>query len=302
MTLGADSTTDDVLAGTDLTGQVWVVTGATTGLGLETARVAAARGATVVMAVRNPDAATDAQSAVGPDGHLVACDLTSLASVRAAAAEIAERWPRVDVLVANAGVMATPAGVTDDGFELQLGTNHLGHFLFVARLAPALADDGRVVVVSSRAHFISGVDVDDPHYRTREYDKWQAYGQSKTANILFARGLAQRGFTARSVHPGMIGTALYRYLPDAERAAVEARPAGSEGTVKSIPQGAATIVWAAVGAGIPNGAYLADCAVTQPAEHATDPETADWLWAFSEREVGEVFPAREGVDKPDPAV
>jgi len=292
MNFGPDSTTDDVLAGTDLTGQVWVVTGASTGLGLEVARAAAGRGATVAMAVRNPASATDAQSAVGRDSHLVACDLASLASVRAAAAEIAERWHRVDVLVANAGVMATPAGLTADGYELQLGTNHLGHFLLTALLVPVLADRGRVVVVSSRGHFVSGVDVDDPHFRARAYDKWQAYGQSKTANILFARGLAERGFTAFSVHPGKIGTELYRYLPDSERAAVEERPAGSEGSVKSIPQGAATIVWAAVGAGIPNGAYLADCAVAQPAGHATDPEMADWLWAFSEREVGEVFPAR----------
>jgi len=292
MTFGAEHTTDDVLAGVDLAGTVVVVTGASTGLGLETARACAAHGATVVMAVRDPGApaALAALATVGVNGHLVACDLTSLASVRAAAAEIAERWGRVDVLVNNAGVMATPAGTTVEGFELQLGVNHLAHFALTARLAPVLADDARVVNVSSRGHLIAGVDVDDPHWRTREYDKWRAYGQSKSANVLFTRGLAERGISANAVHPGMIGTDLYRYLPAEERAMVEARPAGSEGTTKTIPQGAATIVWAAVADGVPNGGYLADCAVEEAAAHATDPEMVAWLWAFSESEIGESFP------------
>lgn len=292
MTFGADSTTDEVLAGVDLTGTVVVVTGATAGLGLETARVCAAHGATVVMAVRDPGSAVAAEAAavVGGDHHLVACDLTALASVRAAAAAIAERWGRVDVLVDNAGVMATPPGTTADGFELQLGTNHLGHFALTALLAPALADDARVVVVSSLGHMVSGIDTADPHFRSRPYEKWQAYGQSKTANILFARGLAARGITAYSVHPGMVGTDLLRYLPAEERAAVEDRPATGPSAIRTVPVGAATIVWAIVAEGVPSGSYLADCAVAEPAPHAVDPEVQAWLWAFSEAETGIAFP------------
>ena len=291
MTFGAETTTDEVLAGVDLTGQVWVVTGATAGLGLEVARAAAAHGATVVGAVRDPgtEAARATAAAVGERGQVVAVDLTSLATVRAGAAAIVAAHPRIDVLVNNAGVMATPAGVTADGFELQLGTNHLGHFALTAALAGAFGPDTRVVNVSSRGHLVSGVDFDDPHFRTREYNKWVAYGQSKTANVLFTLGLAERGITAYAVHPGMIGTDLYRYLPDEERAMVEARPAGSEGTTKTIPQGAATILWAAVADGVPNGAYLADCAVEEASPHATDPEAVARLWAFSEAEVGEAW-------------
>jgi NAD(P)-dependent dehydrogenase (short-subunit alcohol dehydrogenase family) len=186
--------------------------------------------------------------------------------------------------------MATPEGRTADGFELQLGTNHLGHFLFTALLAPAFERDTRVVNVSSRGHLGSGMVWDDPHYRTREYNKWQSYGQSKTANILFTLGLAQRGVTAYAVHPGMIVTDLYRHLPDEERIALENRPASSDGTAtKTVSQGAATIVWAATADGIPSGSYLADCAVAEAAPHATDPEDVARLWTWSEEQVGETF-------------
>ena len=295
MAFGPTSTTDDVLSGVDLTGRVAVVTGAAVGLGLETARALAGRGAQVAMTVRDPAKGDVARETVGPNGELVTLDLASLDSVRAGAAAVLERWADIDLLVNNAGVMATPAGLTADGFELQLGTNHLGHFLFTALLAPALRDpakgDGaRIVNVSSRGHLGSGIDWDDPHYRTREYNKWQAYGQSKTANILFTRGLAQRGFTAYAVHPGMIVTDLYRYLPDEERAAVENRPASSDGTAtKTVPQGAATIVWAATAHGIPSGSYLADCAVAEAAPHATDDDDVARLWAWSEEQVGQTF-------------
>ena len=290
MAFGAMSTTDDVLAGVDLTGKVAVVTGASVGLGLETARALAAHGAHVVMAMRDPVKGSDAREAVGPNGELVALDLASLDAVRAGAAAIRGRQLEIDVLVNNAGVMATPQGRTADGFELQLGTNHLGHFLFTTLLAPSLRERSRIVNVSSRGHLGSGMDWDDPHYETREYNKWQAYGQSKTANILFTRGLAQRGFTAYAVHPGMIVTELYRYLPDEERAAVQNRPTSSDGTAtKSVQQGAATIVWAATGDGIPSGSYLADCQVAEAAPHATDDDDVARLWTWSEEQVGQSF-------------
>jgi NAD(P)-dependent dehydrogenase (short-subunit alcohol dehydrogenase family) len=291
MDYGPQTTTDEVVEGVDLAGTVVVVTGASSGLGVETARALAAQGAEVVMTVRDPSRGADAADAVGANGHLVALDLASLDRVRAGAAAILDRWPRVDVLVNNAGVMATPQERTADGFDLQLGTNHLGHFLLTARLAPALADGSRIVNVTSAGHFISGMHWDDPHYRTRPYNKWEAYGQSKTANVLFTRGLAQRGRTAYAVHPGKIASGLYRYLPDEERAAiVEGQPATGEQLVKTVEEGAATSVWAATAGGIPSGSYLADCTVAEAASHATDPAEVERLWSWSEEEVGETFP------------
>jgi NAD(P)-dependent dehydrogenase (short-subunit alcohol dehydrogenase family) len=283
MGYGPQTTTDRVLEGVDLTGTVVVVTGASSGLGVETSRALAAHGAEVVTTARDP-------SRVAGNGHVVALDLASLESVRAGAATILDRWPRIDVLVNNAGVMATPQERTADGFDLQLGTNHLGHFLLTARLARALGDGSRIVNVSSAGHLGSGMHWDDPHYRTREYNKWQAYGQSKTANILFTLGLAQRGYAAYAVHPGRIASGLYRHLPDEERDAIlEGRPGSSEVGVKTVEQGAATIAWAATADGIPAGSYLADCQVAAAAAHATDPDEVERLWAWSEQEVGEPF-------------
>jgi len=292
MSYGPHTTTDEVLAGVELTGRVIVVTGASSGLGIETARALAAHGAEVVMAVRDPGRAADAVAAVGSHGHLVTLDLASLDAVRAGADAILDGWSRVDVLVNNAGVMATPEECTADDFDLQLGTNHLGHFLLTARLSPALGDGSRVVNVTSAGHFISGMHWDDPHYRTRPYNKWEAYGQSKTANVLFTRGLAQRGRTAYAVHPGKIASGLYRFLPDEERAAIVGeQPVSGEQQVKTVEEGAATSVWAATADGIPSGSYLADCQVADAAAHATDPAEVDRLWAWSEEEVGETFPA-----------
>ena len=226
----------------------------------------------------------DAVDAVGPNGRLVTLDLASLDSVRAGADAILDRWPRVDVLVNNAGVMATPEERTADGFDLQLGTNHLGHFLLdCAARARAGRRRHAIVNVTSAGHFISGMHWDDPHYRTRPYNKWEAYGQSKTANVLFTRGLAQRSRTAYAVHPGKIASGLYRYLPDEERAAiVEGQPASGEQNVKTVAQGAATSVWAATADGIPSGSYLADCQVAEAAADATDPDEVERLWAWSE--------------------
>src|SRR5262245_47008608 len=197
MGYGPQTTTDEVLNGIDLTGTVVVVTGASSGLGAETSRALAARGAEMVMTMRDT-------SRVAANPHVVTLDLGSLDAVRAASDRILDGWPHIDVLVNNAGVMATPQERTADGFDLQLGTNHLGHFLLTARLAPALGDGSRIVNVTSAGHLGSGMHWDDPHYRTRPYNKWEAYGQSKTANVLFTRGLAQRGYAAFAAHPGKI--------------------------------------------------------------------------------------------------
>jgi NAD(P)-dependent dehydrogenase (short-subunit alcohol dehydrogenase family) len=291
MGFGAETTTDEVLEGVDLDGKVVVVTGASAGLGTETSRALAAHGATIAMAVRNPEKGRDAAAAVGTNAGLVTLDLASLDGVRAGAAAILDGWPRIDVLINNAGVMATPQERTADGFDLQLGTNHLGHFLLTALLVPALGNDSRIVNVTSLGHMVSGMDWDDPQYRTRPYNKWQAYGQSKTANILFTIGLAERGRTAYAVHPGRIEeTDLYRHL-DEEELEASSRASASRSSAKTIPQGAATIVWAATADAIPSGSYLADCQVAEAAPHATDPAEVERLWAWSEEQVGQAFPS-----------
>ena len=288
-TYGPETTSDEVLEGVDLTGKVVVVTGASSGLGLDAARAMAAHGAEVVMAVRDPIGAAAAAETVGPNGHLVELDLASLGQVRTAAAAITERWPRIDVVVNNAGVMSTPPGRTAEGFDLQLGVNHLGHFLLTALLAPALGPSARIVNTTSLGHMVSGMRWDDPHFRVSDYEKWQAYGQSKTANILFTLGLAQRGYTAYAVHPGMIMTELYRHLSTEELAGMHSRSSGYEPGLKTVPQGSATLVWAATADGIPSGSYLADCQIGEAAAHATDPADAERLWRWSEEQVGQTF-------------
>lgn len=270
----AEATTDDVLCGVDLSDKTAVVTGASSGLGAEVARALRAAGATVVAAVRRP---------ASVDGPAVELDLASLDSVRAAAAQLRSEFERIDLLFANAGVMATPAGRTADGFDVQLGTNHLGHFLLTALLGPSLPDDGRVVATSSLGHVLTGMRWPDPHFEHEPYDKWQAYGQSKSANILFAKGLAARGRLAYSVHPGAIDTGLMRHLDGPER---EFATEQGRSMSKSVEAGAATLVWAAVADHIPSGSYLADCAVADPAPHANDPAEVDRLWTWSEHQVG----------------
>jgi len=270
------TTVDEVVADADLSGRVAVVTGASSGLGREVAQALARSGATVVAAVRDP--------ARAPAGITsVTLDLASLASVGAAAAAILDTHATVDILVNNAGVMATPPEVTLDGFESQLGINHLGHFLFTALLASALGDSGRVVNTSSLGHMISPMRWDDPHFRTQGYDKWLAYGQSKTANILFTRALAARGRRSYAVHPGAVDTGLTRHLEGDELALVEAAGLAE---AKTLAQGAATLVLAAVSDTLLSGSYLADCQIAEPASHARDPDEAERLWNWSEGELG----------------
>ena len=315
----AKSTTDDVLSGVDLSGKRFLVTGVSAGLGVETARALAAHGADVVGAARDlakAEGATaivrDAAAAGGGSFELIQLDLASLTSVRAAADALVADGRKFDVIITNAGVMSAPFAKTEDGFETQFGTNHLGHFTFVNRIAPLIKDGGRLVSLASSGHRFSNADLDDPNFDRGDYEPWTAYGRSKTANILFAvefdRRHKDRGIRAAALHPGGIHTELGRHLDDgALEALVEqinaaAREAGGENfEFKSIPQGAATSVWAAAVAdpAAIGGRYLEDCQVAKLAEdeglregvraYAIDPDNAKALWAKSEEMVGERF-------------
>ncbi|WP_068087709.1 SDR family NAD(P)-dependent oxidoreductase [Novosphingobium rosa] len=317
---GATSTTDDVLAGVDLRGKRVLVTGASAGLGIETCRALAAHGADVVGAVRdlakgeNATAAVrDAARAGGGSFELVQLDLASLASVRACADALKADGRPFDIVITNAGVMAPPFGQTADGFETQLGTNHLGHFLLVNRIAGLIREGGRLVSLSSSGHRLADVDLEDPHFETTPYDPWVGYGRSKTANILFAvefdRRHRGRGLRATAVHPGVIfETELSRHMNEADIQALvgsietSLAEAGLPPLVgKSIPQGAATSVWSGVVAPADQvGAhYCEDCHVAQLDDqpgiragvrpYALDETRAQALWALSEKLVGETF-------------
>jgi NAD(P)-dependent dehydrogenase (short-subunit alcohol dehydrogenase family) len=307
-----DTTTDEVLDGVDLTGRRVLVTGVSAGLGVETARALAARGAAVVGTARDLVKARAATAdVVAGDFTLVELDLASLASVRAAADGLLADGRRFDLVIANAGVMATPRGRTTDGFETQLGTNHLGHFVLVNRIAPLIADGGRLVNLSSSGHRFSDVDLDDPGFERTPYDPWVAYGRSKTANILFAVEFDHRhrarGVRATAIHPGAIRTELGRHMTQADEDALlksieEARPEGTAAfRWKSIPEGAATSACAGVVALADEvgGRYCEDCHVAEITEgegiragvrsYALDPDRARALWAKSEDLVGERF-------------
>jgi NAD(P)-dependent dehydrogenase (short-subunit alcohol dehydrogenase family) len=306
---GFDSTTDDVLAGLDLHDVNVVITGTSAGLGVETARAVAARGATVVGVVRDLDKARrnlDEAGATGVD--LYQADLASLDSIRAFTDTFfADGHDRIDVLIANAGIMACPQGTTADGFELQFGTNHLGHFVLVNRLMPLLltGSPARVVMLSSAGHRHSDVSLDDPGFERTPYDAWEAYGRAKTANVLFAveldRRLRDRGLRAAAVHPGGIVTDLGRHLTEETMNVLIETRGDRHFEWKTVPQGAATSVWAGFVAdpGEIGGRYCEDCAVApviddpndQPGVmgYALDPDTAAALWTRSEELVGETF-------------
>jgi NAD(P)-dependent dehydrogenase (short-subunit alcohol dehydrogenase family) len=309
--LGSESTTDDVLDGIDLTGQRFLVTGASAGLGLETARALAAHGASVTMAVRDLTKGAAAMEEVlagapGADVDLRPLDLADLSSVRRFADGFLEDHERLDVLIANAGIMACPHGTTVDGFELQFGTNHLGHFLLITRLLPALVatGDARVVLLSSAGHRFGDVDLDDPGFEHQPYDPWVAYGRAKTANVLCAVGLdrryRQQGVRAFAVHPGGIQTELGRHLTSETLQVLMDRLAAAptETVWKTVPQGAATSVYAATSSDLDGqgGVYLENCHIAPVNDdpdardgvraYALDPARADALWDLSERLVG----------------
>jgi NAD(P)-dependent dehydrogenase (short-subunit alcohol dehydrogenase family) len=314
---GAISTTDQVLQGIDLSAKRVLVTGVSAGLGVETARALAAHGAEVVGAARylaKAQIATQqvrSQAARGGSLQLVQLDLASLESVRRCADGLLAAGRPFDVIIANAGVMACPKGRTVDGFETQFGTNHLGHFVLVNRIASLLRRGSRLVNLSSAGHRYSDVDLDDPNFERSPYAEFVAYGRSKTANVLFAvefdRRHRARGVRATAVHPGTIQTELGRHMEpgvlDKLIAEINAsQPQGAPSfSWKSIPQGAATSVWAAcvADADAVGGRYCEDCHVAEIASapgvrggvqpYALDPEHAQALWQKSEQWVGERF-------------
>jgi NAD(P)-dependent dehydrogenase (short-subunit alcohol dehydrogenase family) len=320
---GATSTTDEVLSGVNLQGKRILVTGVSAGIGVETARSLAAHGAYVVGAARDLPKAEAATAQVRQDAadnggrfELIELDLANLKSVRACANQLVGRGEPFDIVIANAGVMATPFGHTADGFETQFGTNHLGHFVLVNRIASLLRSGSRLINLASSGHRFSNVDLDDPNFERTPYEPFVAYGRSKTANIQFAVAFDERhrrrGVRAAAVHPGGIQTELARHLdPSGLQSIVEQlnQQLANEGKppfqFKTIPQGAATSVWAGVVAPADEigGKYCENChvghivaddvtisAISEGVRrYALDSKLAAALWKKSEEMVGEAF-------------
>jgi NAD(P)-dependent dehydrogenase (short-subunit alcohol dehydrogenase family) len=320
---GATSTTDAVLSGVNLQGKRILVTGVSAGIGVETARSLAAHGAHVVGAARDLSKAEAATALVRKDAagnggrfELIELDLGNLKSVRVCADQLVAQGEPFDLVVANAGVMATPFGHTVDGFETQFGTNHLGHFVLVNRIASLLRRGARLINLSSAGHRYSNVDLDDPSFERTPYEPFLAYGRSKTANIQFAVAFderhRQRGVRAAAVHPGGIQTELARHLDPARiQTIVEqlnqqlAQENKGPFEFKTIPQGAATSVWAGVVAPVDEigGKYCENChvghivtddvtisAISEGVRgYALDSKLAAALWKKSEEMVGESF-------------
>lgn len=310
---GAFTSAREVAAGHDLTGKTMIVTGGATGIGIETARALAEQGADVVIAARKPDLAQGAVDDIAKTAKgkvsWEMLDLSSQASVR----DFAKRWGErpLHVLINNAGVMACPQAYTEDGLEMQVGTNHFGHYLLAVLLAPALeagarqaGKPSRVVSLSSIGHRRSPVNFEDPHFRNRPYDKWESYGQAKSANSLFAVGFDERfkdrGIRALAVMPGGIMTPLQRHMSQEEMQAmgwINEKGELRDG-FKTPEQGASTSVWAAIGDELEGkgGLYLEDCAQAVPWDseqpwvgvmpHALDKGAADRLWALSQETTG----------------
>jgi WW domain-containing oxidoreductase len=284
---GYGTTAEQVVSGLDLAGKTILITGCNSGIGQEAMRALAGRGATVIGAARSLDKAKAACAAAGGNTVPLECDLAEPGSVRAAVAQLSARKEPLDVILCNAGIMGLPELQVKHGYELQFFTNHVGHFLLVTRLLGQLAPDGRVVVVASDAHRAApkgGIQFDNLS-GAKGYDGWQAYGQSKLANILFAKQLAKRfqgsARVANALHPGVIQTQISRHMtPLVGIAFAILNPL----VFKSVPQGAATQVWAAVhpGAAKISGEYLADCNVAKPRQMATDAALAERLWAKTE--------------------
>ena len=296
---GAQSTADDVLRGIDLSGKLALVTGGYSGIGLETTRALVRAGAQVVVPARRP---STARAALGNGVEVDELDLADLASVHDFAERFLASGRAIDIVINSAGVMACPETRVGPGWEAQFATNHLGHYALVNRLWPAISRGGaRVVAVSSAGHRRSGIRWDDVMFE-HGYDKWQAYGQAKTANVLFAVHLdslaRDAGVRAFALHPGGIITPLQRHLPRQEMVAAgwideqgnTLNPAG----FKTPEQGAATQVWAATSPQLDGlgGVYCEDCDIAELApegqeftggvrSYAVDPEQAARLWALS---------------------
>ncbi len=304
------STAMEVIAGINLQGKSAIVTGASSGLGVETARALAAAGAEVILPVRNLEkgegVAVDIRALTGNQSVSVAeLDLADFASIRKFAAEFISSGKPLNILINNAAIMACPLTRTANGYEAQFATNHLGHFLLTTLLVPALEKGApaRIVSLSSIGHRLSPIVFEDIHFQEREYDKWKAYGQAKTANSLFAIELNRRfsalGITANAVHPGGIMTGLQQHLTMEEMTASGwfDKDGNPHPVFKNIEQGAATSVWAATAPELEGkgGKYLEDCNEAEASTpenrmsgvmpHALDTEAAARLWEISDEMV-----------------
>lgn len=305
---GAKTPAKDVVAGMDLSGKNVIVTGGYSGIGIETVRALASVGAKVIVPARRPDVAAKELGAVEGDIEIASMDLGDVTSARKFASDYVATGRQLDILINNAGIMACPLDRVGPSWERQFGVNHLGHMAMTQALLPALekAQGSRLVALSSTAHIMSDVHWDDPHFERHDYDKWQAYGQAKSANALFALGADRRwdahGVTAFSVHPGGIFTPLQRHLTVEEMSALGWMNA--DGTIpdhikamfKTPEQGASTATWAATSPQLNDrgGEYCEDADIAQLAgpdsqrfhharEWITDEGKAERLWEMSEK-------------------
>jgi NAD(P)-dependent dehydrogenase (short-subunit alcohol dehydrogenase family) len=308
---GMRSTAAEVIAGISLAGKVALVTGGYSGLGLETVRALAGAGAKVFVAARRPEVAAKDLAGVAGDVKILKLDLSDPASIDAFAADLANHTATLDILINNAAIMACPLARDARGYESQFATNHLGHFQMTARIWPLIKAAGagaRIVSLSSVGHARSNVDLADPHFERRDYDKWAAYGQAKSANALFALHLdtlsAPYGIRAFSVHPGGIVTPLQRHLTMEEQIAMGwfDKDGKANDIFKSVEAGAATSVWCAVSPLLEElgGVYCEDCNIAKLWEegmapysgaqpHITNRDHAAALWAASEAMTGVTF-------------
>ena len=311
----ADTTAEEAAGDIDLSGKTLVLTGGSAGLGVETARVLASRGAKVVSVVRDEAKGKAAAEKIrgsvpNADIELAILDLFDLDSVRKGADDIAARFPTIDGLINNAGVMMCPLGRTKEGLETQLGTNHLGHFVLTARLIDNLVAGApaRIVNLSSGGHRLSPLRFDDPFFERDDYDKFIAYGQAKTANVLFSVALDKRfkdkGVRSYAIHPGAIHTELARHMDrDDVKALMSNRPQDEPMKFKPVEAGAATTVWAATSSELDDqgGVYCEDCNVAEIIDTpgaslgvmswAVDEQAADQLWDLSQKWSGQNFPS-----------
>ena len=292
---GYGTTAEVVTQGVVLKGKNFLVTGSTSGMGLETVRVLAQRGARVFATGRSKEKVVSALGRMPGVFVPLACELSDPKSVRDCVSAVKSDGVKLDGIIANAGVMALPTLELVHGYERQFFTNHIGHFLLVTELLPELAEKARVVILSSGAHKMApkaGIEFDNLAGE-RSYSPWAAYGQSKLANLLFAKQLAKRlaqegsTVTANSVHPGVIMSGLQRSMPAIQRLSMAiAAPIG----FKSIPEGAATQVYVATRPELEgvNGEYFADCNIAHPNALARDAALAERLWQESERIVAQL--------------
>jgi len=308
--IGGRPEPSEILAGIDLSGKTILVTGGYSGIGLETVRALVAAGGQVYVPARRTDAARRALDGILPPAHISEMDLGDLRSVTRFADDFSAHHPQLDMLIGNAGIMACPFARTAQGFESQIGINHFGHFVLVDRLRGALenAQGARVVLLSSIGHRISPVHIDDLHFDHRAYDKWQSYGQSKTAKALLAVGLDHRakeaGIRAFSVHPGGIFTPLQRHLTNDEMMALgwtneDGSPSERAALgFKTPAQGAGTSLFATTSPKLEGlgGVYLEDCNIAAPVAAdatdfngvrpwAVDQEIAQQLWEETEKQI-----------------